>query len=92
MTVKDLKKQLKGKYTTIFPYNAECKCSAPFSFLGSLGLDGLRGRAFDKALDEKEVVSWELGKPQKVACWSGNEMKTGVGHYQTEIILRVYIK
>ena len=91
MTVKELKKKLKGQYTDIIPFHTDRRNALPFTQLGK-DLSGLRGRAFDKVFNEKEVVEYELGEWQKVACWTGKEMFTGVGHYEMKRTLTIYFK
>lgn len=91
MTVKELKKKLKGQYTDILPFHTDRRNVIPFTQLGK-DFDGKYGKAFEKVLDEKEVVEWELGEWQKTACWSGKEIFTGEGHYEMKRWLTVYFK
>ena len=91
MTVKELKKQLKGQYTNIIPFRSDRRNAIPFTQLGK-EFDGLTGKAFDRMLDTKEVVEYKLGEWKKVACWSGSEMKTGIGHYEQHRTLTIYFK
>ena len=91
MKVKELKKQLKGQYTDIIPINDAHRKALPFTQLGA-DLRDLTGRAFDKVFDEKEVVEYKLGEWKKTPVWSGKEMFTGVGHYETKRTLRIYFK
>ena len=91
MKVKELLKQLKGQYTDIRPIHTDHRKALPFTQLGK-DLSGLRGKAFDKVFNEKEVVEWKLGEWKKTACWSGKEMFTGVGHYEMTRWLTIYFK
>ena len=91
MKVKELKKQLKGQYTDIIPFHTDHRHAIPFTQLGE-DFSGLSGKAFNKVLDEKEVVEWELGKWEKAPCWSGKEVFTGVGHYEMKRFLIIYFK
>ena len=91
MLVKELLKELKGKYTTIIPINDKHQNAIPFTQLGK-EFHGLHGKAFDKVLGEKEVVSYTLGEPHKVACWTNKEFTSGIGHYETTIKLTIVFK
>lgn len=88
MTVKELKKKLRGKYTIMLAYSAEHRGAAPFTMMG---LSGLSGRAFGKALDAKEVVEWHLTEPQKTASLN---LAGGNGRWKCkdETYLKVYVK
>ena len=91
MKVKELLKQLKGEYTSILPFHTDHRNALPFTQLGK-DLSGLRGKAWDKAFGEKEVVEYELGDWQKTACWTMEEFSTGVGHYEMTRMLTIYFK
>lgn len=91
MKVKELKKKLKGQYTDIRPVHTDHRKATPFTQLGK-DLDGLAGKAFDRVLDEKEVVEWKLGEWKKTSCWTGGEMATGAGHCETQRWLTIYFK
>lgn len=92
MTVKELKKKLKGQYTDIQPVNDKHRDAIPFTQLGK-DLNELTGKAFDKVFNEKEVVKWKLKEPKKVACWNANEfMSKKGGHYETQRWLVIYFK
>ena len=91
MTVKELKKQLKGQYTDIMPFRTDRRDVMPFTMLGA-DLYGLTGREFDRVFDTKEVVEYKLGEWKKVACWSTKEMKSGTGHYEMHRTLTIYFK
>ena len=81
MTVKELRQKLKGQYTNIIPFHTDRRNALPFTQLGR-EFDGLYGKAFERLLDTKEVVDYELGEWKKTACWNQKELTTGVGHYE----------
>ena len=60
MLVKELKKQLKGKYTDLVVAK---KDGMPFQ-LGR-EFDNLNKKQFNDLLDTKVVESWELGTPER---------------------------
>ena len=91
MKVKELLKELKGQYTNIIPFHTDRRHAIPYTQLGR-EFDGLSGKAFQKVLDEKEVVEYKLGEWKKVACWSMKEFKDGVGHYEQQRTLTIYFK
>ena len=91
MLVKELKEQLKGQFTNIIPFHTERRNAIPFTQLGK-EFNGLSGKEFNKVLDTKEVVEYELGEWEKVACWNSKEMKTGKGHYEQHRCLIIYFK
>lgn len=91
MKVKDLKKKLKGQYTDILPFHTNYRDVIPFTHLGK-EFEGKYGKAFERVLNEKEVVEYELGEWHKTACWSGKEIFTGTGHYETKRWLTIYFK
>lgn len=91
MKVKELKKKLKGEYTEIIPFHTDRRNVIPFTQLPR-EFRGLKGKSFDKVLDEKEVVEYKLGERKKTACWSGKELIGGAGHYEMTRYLTIYFK
>lgn len=91
MKVKELRKQLKGEYTEIIPFHTEKRNVIPFTQLPREFL-GLKGKKFDRVLDEKEVVEYKLGERKRTACWTSEELIEGVGHYKMTRYLTIYFK
>lgn len=85
MTVKELKKKLKGQFTDIRPINIYHPKAAPFTQLGE-DLKGLSGKAFNNVFDKKEVVKWELDEWQDALSWTAEELfNGGVGHLKKHV-------
>lgn len=91
MKVKELRKQLKGNYTEIIPFHTDRRNVIPFTQLPR-EFWGLKGKSFDKVLDEKEVVEYKLGEWKRTACWTNEELIKGVGHYEMTRYLTIYFK
>lgn len=92
MTIKELKKQLKGQYTNIIPFHADHRNVIPYTMLGK-EFNGLYGKKFVDLLDTKEVVEYELSEWQKTACFSLKGLaKDEKGHYEMCRTLTIYFK
>lgn len=92
MTIKELKKQLKGQYTDIIPFHTEHRNAIPYTQLGK-EFQGLSGKKFVDLLDTKEVVEYKLDDWQKTACFSLKGLtKDGKGHYEMCRTLIIYFK
>ena len=91
MTVKELKRQLKGEYTNIIPFHTEHRNAIPYTQLGK-EFQGLYGKKFMDLLDTKEVVEYELSEWHKEACFNLKELKNEKGHYEMSRTLTIYFK
>lgn len=92
MKVKELKKELKGQYTDIVPFHTDRRNAIPFTQLGR-EFDGKYGKAFDKVLDEKEVVEYKLGEWKETYSWTMNEFVSGsAGKTKVTRQLIIYFK
>lgn len=91
MTVKELKQKLKGKYTNIIPFHTDRRKAIPFTQLGK-EFNGLFGKAFDKVLDEKEVVEYDLSDWEHTICSTNAELKQGKYHYEMSRTLIIYFR
>lgn len=92
MLVKELKKQLKGKYTDVLIFNAKYKDDkyvAPYTMLGKEFNQLRTSKEMKQWIDNREVVSYELYKTGLVTCYSSSlEFKK---QYQG-IDLMIYVK
>ena len=91
MTIKELKSMLKGQYTNILPFNNNHRKAIPFTQLGKEFI-GKSGKEFDKVLDTKEVVEYELSNWENVMCWTRKEMASHKGHWEKQRTLIIYFK
>ena len=91
MKVKVLLKQLKGQYTHLLPFHTDRRNAIPWTLLGS-DLSRLHGEALMKALGEKEVVDYKLGKWQEEISSSYADFKQGIVNYQMGRDLYIYFK
>lgn len=92
MTIKELKRQLKGEYTNIIPFHTDHRNVIPYTMLGK-EFNGLYGKKFMDLLDTKEVVDYKLSEWQKEACFNLQELaKSGKGHYEMSRTLTIYFK